>query len=91
MEREEDYTSFKVDVGQVSFLERLLNFRPCPGVCAWGYILSIAFGCLDPLVSRPRKNYYTIIGDAYVHGFMHDEAIKLLEKGELKVEQFEVH
>jgi hypothetical protein len=56
-----------------------------------GDILSIAFGCLTPLVLRSCKSYYTIVGNACVHGIMHSETIKLLEKGELKVEQFEVH
>jgi hypothetical protein len=42
-------------------------------------------------VLRLYGNYYTVIGEAYVHCFMNGEAIKLLEKGELKVEDFEVH
>jgi hypothetical protein len=61
-----------------------------PGFAVEGVTLCIHLGCRMPLVLRPRDNYYTVVGETYVHGFMHVEAIKL-EKGELKARQFEMH
>jgi hypothetical protein len=67
------------------------TFGLAPGFAAEGDILCIPLGCLSPLVLRPCGNYYTVIGEAYIHGFMNGEAISLLKEGELKVEEFEVH
>jgi hypothetical protein len=73
------------------FLSDSGTFGLAPGFAVAGDLLCIPFGCLTPLVLRPCENYYTVIGEAYVHGFMRGEAIKLLEKGDLKVQEFEVH
>ena len=35
------------------------------------------------LVLRPRGGTYELIGDAYVHGVMHSEAIRALGHGEM--------
>jgi hypothetical protein len=51
------------------FLSDSGTFGLAPEFALEGDILSITFGCLDPLVLRPCKNYYTIVGDAYVQWF----------------------
>jgi hypothetical protein len=62
-----------------------------PGTATEGDILCIPLGCMSPVVLRPYEGYYTLIGETYVHGFMHGEAIELLEEGKLKVQHFEIH
>lgn len=62
-----------------------------PGNAVEGDIICIPLGCMSPVVLRPCENYYTLIGETYMHGFMHSEALKLLEEGSLKLENFELH
>ncbi|PSN60268.1 hypothetical protein BS50DRAFT_579418 [Corynespora cassiicola Philippines] len=38
-----------------------------------GDVVFIISGCNFPMVLRPRKNKFIVVGEAYVHGFMHEE------------------
>ncbi|KAE9378931.1 HET-domain-containing protein [Stipitochalara longipes BDJ] len=67
------------------------SFGLAPGIAVEGDILCIPLGCMSPVILRPCEDYYTLIGEVRVHGFMHGEAITLLEKGELNVQNFELH
>jgi hypothetical protein len=73
------------------FLTDSGTFGLAPQFAEEGDILCLPFGCVSPFVLRPYGEYYMLVGEAYVHGFMNGEALKLLEKGELKTEDFEIH
>lgn len=55
-----------------------------------GDVICIVFGCSVPLVLRPVGDYFTLVGDCYVHGFMQGEAIALLESGKVVEETFDL-
>ena len=40
-------------------------------------VIVVAFGASTPFVLRPVGDAYTLVGDAYVHGVMHGEMMKL--------------
>lgn len=53
-----------------------------------GDLVAIIFGCSTPLVVRAKGEFYEIVGEAYVEGFMDGEGVRLVEGGERKVESF---
>jgi hypothetical protein len=52
----------------------------------------IAFGSSVPLILRPDEHgdWYTYVGEAYIHGIMKGEAIDLLDEGKYKVREFSI-
>lgn len=46
-------------------------------------LIVVPFGCSTPVILRPegRRNEYRYIGDIYVDGYMHGEAVGELEEG----------
>ena len=48
----------------------------------------IVFGCSTPLVIRPKKDQFEVVGEAYVEGFMDGEALAILESGACKTQTF---
>ncbi|KAJ2893344.1 Heterokaryon incompatibility protein 6 like [Zalerion maritima] len=40
-----------------------------------GDIVAVLLGCPAPVVLRPKKNVYELVGEAYFHGFMDGEAL----------------
>ncbi|KAM7187196.1 hypothetical protein V8F33_011375 [Rhypophila sp. PSN 637] len=54
--------------------------------------LCIALGASVLVILRRRGDgsCYTFVGEAYVHGLMNGEAIKLMEEGGLKLEQVDI-
>jgi hypothetical protein len=53
-----------------------------------GDLICIPLGCCHPVILRKVEDYYVNLGEAYVDGFMYGEAMEMVEKGELKVEEF---
>ncbi|MCJ1394390.1 hypothetical protein MMC18_007268 [Xylographa bjoerkii] len=55
-----------------------------------GDIICVLFGGRTPFVLRPRPNsdHYVFIGECYIHGWMHGEAIEKWEQGKLQNEYF---
>lgn len=47
-----------------------------------GDLIGILFGCSTPLVIRTSGEYYKMVGEGYVEGFMDGEGIRLVEEGE---------
>jgi hypothetical protein len=68
------------------------------GLAPWdaeqGDIICVLLGCRFPVVLRPRgpsDNYYVLVGEAYIEGFMDGEAIVGLEEGYFSLNTFEIH
>ena len=53
-----------------------------------GDLIAIIFGCSTPIVMRPKGEYFQVIGEAYVHGFMNGEAMQLLDDRKLHPQSF---
>ena len=53
-----------------------------------GDLISIIFGCSTPLVIRPHGKLFQVVGEAYVQGLMDGEAMKFLESGECRIQDF---
>jgi Heterokaryon incompatibility protein (HET) len=47
-----------------------------PNPCQPGDKIVIIFGCASPLVLRPIGSHYELVGECYVHGIMHGEAMR---------------
>ncbi|KAI8676202.1 HET domain-containing protein [Fusarium sp. Ph1] len=48
-------------------------------------------GCNVPVLLRPKGNHYEHISACYVVGFMDGEAKEMVDRGEAKLETFEIH
>jgi hypothetical protein len=55
-----------------------------------GDIICIPLGCCHPIILRKEETHYINLGEAYVDGYMYGEAMEMLERGELKLEEFEL-
>ncbi|KAE8451541.1 hypothetical protein EG329_003614 [Mollisiaceae sp. DMI_Dod_QoI] len=53
-----------------------------------GDIVCVLVGCNIPMAIRQRGTGYEVIGECYLHGFMGGEALRLLEAGKLKLEDY---
>jgi len=53
-----------------------------------GDLICIIFGCSTPLVIRPFDNYFQVVGEAYVQGFMDGEAMKFVDSGDCQIKTF---
>lgn len=56
-----------------------------------GDLLCSLFGCLLPTVLRPHGSYYTVVGEAYVNGYMNFEAVRDMEFGSRQQRAFTLH
>jgi hypothetical protein len=55
-----------------------------------GDIVCVLLGGDVPFVLRRGEENYTIIGEAYIHGFMDGKALELVEDGEKYIEDFSI-
>ena len=65
-----------------------------PGGVQKGDILCIIYGCRMPMILRPEKRQYLLVGEAYVHEIMFGEATHKFRVGQLShiaEEEFELH
>ncbi len=53
-------------------------------------VICVLFGCDTPLVLRPVGDYYTLVGECYVHGLMDGELVDCLQEGKAHITQFEI-
>lgn len=53
-----------------------------------GDLICVFFGCNVPYILRPAGQYYTIVGECYVHGLRKEEAISAWRDGILLEERF---
>jgi len=56
-----------------------------------GDLICVLFGSCNPVILRPEEGYYAVVGDAYVYGLMHGEAMEDLSDGKYNVEEFVLH
>ena len=50
----------------------------------------VLLGCHVPMILRAVHGHYQVIGDAYVHGMMHGEAVDGLESGTYALKDFDL-
>ncbi|KAH8669541.1 hypothetical protein BGZ60DRAFT_37163 [Tricladium varicosporioides] len=55
-----------------------------------GVLICVLFGCDVPVVLRQKAGRYIFIGECYVRGLMHGEAIETLKQGNAEEERFEI-
>lgn len=56
-----------------------------------GDIVCVLFGCDVPVVLRELEtNKFNFVGESYIHGIMHGEAVECLEKGEVVSTELEL-
>lgn len=53
-----------------------------------GDLVCVLLGGVTPFILRPDGDHYNLVGECYVHGLMHGEAIEMMEKGEREREIF---
>jgi hypothetical protein len=50
--------------------------------------IAIIFGCSTPIVIRPAGSNFQVLGEAYIHGLMDEEALEFLESGKCELQDF---
>jgi len=64
------------------------------GLAPWdaeiGDMICILFGCRFPVILRPRKDHYTLIGEAYVDGIMDGELFSGSKGKEFSSDAFDI-
>ncbi|CAG5190318.1 uncharacterized protein ALTATR162_LOCUS12173 [Alternaria atra] len=53
-------------------------------------VLTVLLGGTMPFILRKIGNQYKLVCEAYVHGFMHGRAIDMIDRGELKLQNFDI-
>jgi hypothetical protein len=63
------------------------------GFMAAGDLVVIPLGCPTPILIRPEgpRGEYRYVGDVYVHGYMHGEAVDHWKSGEREVRKYVLH
>jgi hypothetical protein len=75
--------------------ETPLAFIGDMGVEFWeaqvGDMVCILLGCSIPVVLRPVGNHYTLVGEAYIDGYMYGKGMIELDEGKYQLEDFDIH
>lgn len=83
-EQEKEILTFHVD--RALFVTEKGYIGLGPGRCKTGDVVAVLAGADVPFVLEPRaasrNNACSLVGEAYVHGFMHGEAVRSIEAGE---------
>lgn len=58
--------------------------------CKNGDLICIIFGCSTPIVLRGKENSFELVGEAYVHGIMHGEALEEIASQKYVLQDFEL-
>lgn len=53
-------------------------------------LLVVLLGGKVPFILRNVGEQYTLVGEAYVHGFMDERAIDMWHQGELEIQSFDI-
>ncbi|KAF2629656.1 hypothetical protein BU25DRAFT_336648 [Macroventuria anomochaeta] len=55
-------------------------------------VIVVPLGCNTPIILRPEGlNEYRYVGDIYIHGYMHGEAIQQLDAGQRTLQKYVLH
>jgi hypothetical protein len=103
----DDVLSSQLDLLTPSFMERIEEYgqtnmqlfitgkgflgKDFSGVVETGDIICVLLGCPAPVALRQVGSHYEFIRGVYVDGFMYGEAIEALKRGEVELEDFELH
>lgn len=60
-------------------------FGLCHPTAEVGDVVAIVLGCSEPVILHPRNDRYEVVGQTYVHDFMHSEAIGKLADVEISL------
>lgn len=55
-----------------------------------GDVICVLLGCNAPMILRPVESHYIVIGDIYVDGIMHGEAMKAYKQGKVALQTFKL-
>jgi hypothetical protein len=58
--------------------------------CQPGNQVVILLGCAAPLILRPVRPYYELVGEYYIHGIMHGEAMPHVSQAASQMVDFEI-
>jgi hypothetical protein len=53
-----------------------------------GDTICVLFGCSVPVVLREKQDIFTFVGECYVDGLMHGEAVDLADQGKLEKKEW---
>jgi hypothetical protein len=56
-----------------------------------GDLFCVVFGCSTPIIMRPHRDGFLVLGEGYLQGVMEGEALKIVEDGELCVQDFKIY
>lgn len=79
--------------GRCVFSTTVSNMGPSEGIifglcfptAEVGDVVAIVLGCSEPVILHLRNDFYEVVGQAYVHGFMHGEVIGKLTDVEISL------
>jgi hypothetical protein len=77
--------------GRQFFISSDGRFGLAPYDAQEGDIVCVLLGCGCPVTLRPEGDHYLVVGETYLYGFMRGEAIKKMNEGDLKEEEFVLH
>jgi hypothetical protein len=81
-------TMYSIKTGRSYFLASTGIIGLAPNITEEGDLICILFGCSVPVILRKEENDYILIGESYVDGFMHGEAMKGFENGTFPLQEF---
>jgi hypothetical protein len=63
------------------------------GFMAPGDVVVVPLGCYTPIILRPQGSTgeYRFVGDVYIHGYMHGQAMDRCREGKMEVRKFIMH
>jgi hypothetical protein len=64
---------------------------PSPKLVNEEDLVCVLLGCPVPIVLRAVEDHYELVGDIYLDGIMHGEAMRALAEGKVKLQDFELH
>ena len=62
-----------------------------PSTLREGDLVCVLFGGIVPFTLRQEDGVYRLIGESYVHGLMHGEAIEEMRDDQLSEMTFDIH
>jgi hypothetical protein len=61
-----------------------------PMSCRPGDKICVILGCCTPIILRKFEDHFEVVGECYLHGIMHGEAMVDLDAGKYELQDFEI-